>query len=64
MYEPEKAKEAIELARLSDVAVVFAGLPESMESEGFDRQHINLPDCQNRLIEEICAVQKNVVVVL
>lgn len=64
LYEPEKAKEAIELARLSDVAVVFAGLPESMESEGFDRQHINLPDCQNRLIEEICAVQKNVVVVL
>lgn len=64
LYEPEKAAQAIAAAQAADVAVVFAGLPESMESESFDRRHMDLPACQNRLIREICAVQKNVVVVL
>lgn len=64
LYEPQKAAEAIAAAKNADVAVVFAGLPESMESESFDRAHMELPACQNRLIREICAVQKNVVVVL
>lgn len=56
--------EAVKAAKEADVAVVFAGLPDSFESEGYDRKHLNLPDCQNRLIEKICGVQKNVVVVL
>lgn len=56
--------EAVKAAKEADVAVVFAGLPNSFESEGYDRKHLNLPDCQNRLIEKICGVQKNVVVVL
>ena len=33
----ELLDEAVELAKNSDVAVIFAGLPESFESEGFDR---------------------------
>ncbi|MCC8023303.1 MAG: glycoside hydrolase family 3 C-terminal domain-containing protein, partial [Clostridiales bacterium] len=56
--------EAVKLAQESDVAVVFAGLPDNMESEGFDRQHLNLPQCQTQLIERIAQVQKNLVVVL
>lgn len=56
--------EAIELAKSVDVAVVFAGLPDSFESEGYDRTHLNLPDCQNILIEELLKVQPNLVVVL
>ncbi len=56
--------EAVHTAKDADVAVIFAGLPDSFESEGYDRTHLNLPDCQNRLIEKICNVQKNVVVVL
>lgn len=56
--------EAIKLAKSSDVAVIFAGLPDNFESEAYDRQHMRLPNCQNELIEKVCAVQPNTVVVL
>lgn len=57
-------QEAITLAKESDVAVIFAGLPDSFESEGFDRTHLNMPANQNELIARISKVQPNVVVVL
>lgn len=57
-------KEAIEAAKSSDIAVIFAGLPDEYESEGYDRTHLNLPEVQNHLIEEITKVQENIVVVL
>ena len=57
-------QEAIILAKESDVAVIFAGLPDSFESEGFDRTHLNMPANQNELIARISEVQPNVVVVL
>lgn len=57
-------QEAITVAKESDVAVIFAGLPDSFESEGFDRTHLNMPANQNELIARISEVQPNVVVVL
>lgn len=56
--------EAVEAAKAAQVAVIFAGLPDSFESEGFDRSHMRMPDCQNALIEAVAAVQPNTVVVL
>ena len=56
--------EAVRKAAEADVAVVFAGVPESIESEGYDREHMRLPQCQNRLIREVTKVQPNTVVVL
>lgn len=56
--------EALKLAAQSDVVVIFAGLPDAFESEGFDRSHMDMPQCQNQLIEKIAAVQRNTVVVL
>lgn len=56
--------EAVKAAGEADVAVIFAGLPDAFESEGYDRTHMHMPQCQNHLIEEILKVQKNVVVVL
>ncbi|MBQ8972052.1 MAG: glycoside hydrolase family 3 C-terminal domain-containing protein [Clostridia bacterium] len=56
--------EAVALAQQSDVTVLFAGLPDSFESEGFDRTHMRLPSCQLDLIDAICAVSGKVVVVL
>lgn len=56
--------EAVAIAAKSDVAVIFAGLPESYESEGYDRQHMKLSEGHNKLIEAVAKVQKNVVVVL
>ena len=56
--------EAIEAAKKAKVAVIFAGLPDAFESEGFDRKHMSMPDCQNELIEKVAAVQPNTIVVL
>lgn len=56
--------QAVETAKAANVAVIFAGLPDSFESEGFDRSHMSMPNCQNKLIEEVCAVQPNTIVVL
>lgn len=55
---------AVSAAEHADVAVVFAGQPESFVSPDTDRRTLRLPDCQNNLIARIAAVQKNTVVVL
>ncbi|MFU0799664.1 MAG: glycoside hydrolase family 3 C-terminal domain-containing protein [Xylanivirga thermophila] len=57
-------KEAKEIAQKADVAVVFAGLPESYESEAFDRRHIRIPEGHRQLIEEVAEVNKNIIVIL
>ncbi|MCR5684736.1 MAG: glycoside hydrolase family 3 C-terminal domain-containing protein [Lachnospiraceae bacterium] len=62
--DEELAEEAVLKAQEADVVVIFAGLPDSFESEGYDRTHMRLPQCQNRVIREITAVQPNTVVVL
>ena len=64
VYDEKLAAEAIEIARQADKAIIFAGLPESFESEGYDRKHMHLPECQNKLIAEITKVQPNTIVVL
>lgn len=56
--------EAKKIAQNSEVAIIFAGLPDRYESEGYDRKHIRIPENQKILIEEIAAVQPNTVVVL
>ena len=64
IYDEKLAAEAVEAAKKADKAVIFAGLPDSFESEGYDRSHMRLPECQNRLIREIAEVQPNTIVVL
>ena len=56
--------KAVEAAKEADAAVIFAGLPEAFESEGFDRSHMSMPNCQNLLIEKVAQVQPNTIVVL
>ncbi|WP_257446170.1 beta-glucosidase family protein [Archangium lipolyticum] len=56
--------EARQQARNADVAIVFAGLPDSHESEGFDRASLEIPEGHNRLIDAVSQVQPNTVVVL
>lgn len=60
----EMIAEAVAAAKAAKAAVVFAGLPDSYESEGYDRTHMALPACQNRLIEAVAAANPNTVVVL
>ncbi|HUS16413.1 MAG TPA: glycoside hydrolase family 3 C-terminal domain-containing protein, partial [Chloroflexia bacterium] len=57
-------REAQDLARQAEVAVVVVGLPAAYESEGADRVHIDLPPGHNALVEAVLQVQPRVVVVL
>lgn len=56
--------EAVEDAANADIAVVFLGMPEDRESEGFDRADISLPAEQLGLLRAVRAVQDRVAVVL
>lgn len=56
--------EAQQEAKNSNVAVVVVGLPDTYESEGFDRSNMDMPEAFNRLIDAVVKVQPNVVVVL
>lgn len=57
-------QSAVDAAKNADVAVIFAGLPDSFESEGIDRKNMMIPACQTAMIEAVAAVQPNTVVVL
>ena len=57
-------KEACDLARGKDAVVIYAGLPDRYESEGFDRESLAMPQNQVELIERVAAVNVNTVVVL
>lgn len=70
-YDLEKDKvddqlihEATECARNSEVAVLFVGLPDRYESEGFDREHMSLPTNHEALIRSVLDAQPNTIVVL
>ncbi|MEZ0164255.1 glycoside hydrolase family 3 C-terminal domain-containing protein [Kineococcus sp. LSe6-4] len=58
------AAEATEHAAAADVVVLFLGLPASYESEGYDREHTNLPPEQLDLLEAVVAANPRTVVVL
>jgi beta-glucosidase len=56
--------EAVAAAASAEVAVVFLGLPARLESEGYDREDIDLPAEQLTLLDAVLAANPNVVVVL
>ncbi len=57
-------EDAVAVASSVDQLVIFAGLPDSFESEGFDRQHMRMPVQQLRLIERLSLLNKPLIVVL
>ncbi len=61
---PELISEAVQTAKEADMAVLFLGLPDAFESEGYDRTHMRLPDCQTALLDAVLNVQPRTVVVL
>jgi beta-glucosidase len=54
----------VAVAGRADVTVVFAGLAEDDESEGFDRATLDLPTVQVELIRAVAGVSPRTVVVL
>lgn len=62
--DPQLTAQAVEAARQADVALVYMGLPEAEESEGFDRTHLNLPAKQIEILSRVAAVNPRTVVAL
>jgi beta-glucosidase len=56
--------QAEQVAKDSDIAIVFVGLNGSQEGEGHDRATIELPDTQEALLKTIIATGKPTVVIL
>lgn len=56
--------EAVEQAKKSDVAIVFAGLNHDFDSESFDRIHMRLPYGQETLIQEVTKANPKTIVVI
>lgn len=62
--DEELVEEALRAAEKADVVLFFGGLTELFESEGFDRKDLSIPENQLALIDQLCALEKKVVVVL
>ncbi|MCR4925955.1 MAG: glycoside hydrolase family 3 C-terminal domain-containing protein, partial [Clostridiales bacterium] len=57
-------EEACKVAKDADVAIIYAGLTDAYDSEGFDREHMKIPQNHINLIESVSKVNKNTIVVL
>ncbi len=64
MTEAQLTSEAVEAAKKADVAVVFVGLTEDFEGEGYDRETIEMPANHNKLVSAVVQANPNTVVVL
>lgn len=54
--------EAVKVAKGKQAVVLFIGLTEEFESEGFDRTHIGIPALHTKLVDAVCEVNENVIV--
>jgi len=62
--DPAAIQRAAELARRSDVALVFLGTNLNVEAEGHDRRDLSLPGAQEKLLEAVYAANPKTVLVL
>lgn len=62
--DPKLLEEAINAAKNSDMAIIFAGSNRDYETEASDRVSLKLPFGQQELIEKVLAVNPNTIVVM
>ena len=62
--DPELCAEAVALAQEADLVIFFGGTNKSIETEGSDRQNIDLPTGQNEVVAALAAANPNLVTVL
>ena len=62
--DPALVEEAVRTAADAEVVVLFLGLPPSYESEGYDREHMDLPAHQIEVLHAVADANPRVVVVL
>jgi beta-glucosidase len=63
-FEQGLIDEAVKNSRGADVALIYISMPKTKESEGYDRVDLDLTAQQVALIEAVCAVQHNSIVIL
>ena len=63
-YEKNLIEEAIEVAKTHDQVLIFMGLTDEYESEGYDRTHLGIPTSHEVLVNEVYKVNKNISVIL
>lgn len=59
-----RREEAVRKSKAADIVLLFLGLPDSKESESWDRENMDLPKDQIQLLDEVNAVQKHTVVMV
>ena len=62
--DPALCAEAVALAQEADLVIFFGGTNKSIETEGSDRQNIDLPTGQNEVVAALAAANPNLVTVL
>ena len=62
--DPELCAEAVALAKEADLVIFFGGTNKSIETEGSDRQNIDLPVGQNEVVAALYEANPNLVTVL
>ena len=62
--DPDLCAEAVALAQEADLVIFFGGTNKSIETEGSDRQNIDLPTGQNEVVAALYAANPNLVTVL
>ncbi|KAJ6020500.1 hypothetical protein N7540_006004 [Penicillium herquei] len=62
--QEELISDAVEKAKTAEQVVIFAGLTSEWETEGYDRDHMDLPPGSDELITRVLEANPNAVVVL
>jgi len=62
--DENKIAEAVEAAKGKDAVIIVTGLPDEYEGEGFDRVSLDMPESHLKLIDAVCGINSNVIVVL
>ncbi|MBR5108388.1 MAG: glycoside hydrolase family 3 C-terminal domain-containing protein [Bacteroidales bacterium] len=62
--DPTLLAEAVALAKEADLVIFFGGTNKSIETEGSDRQNIDLPTGQNEVVAALYEANPNLVTVL
>jgi len=61
--DEEAIQHAVILAKNADATVLVIGLNHDWESEGYDRQDLELPGLTNRLVQEVLKADPNAIIV-
>ena len=62
--DPALLAEAVALAKDADMVIFFGGTNKSIETEGSDRQNIDLPNGQNEVVKALYEANPNLATVL